>query len=181
VLRVLLVSTVLSTAALLPTGRDPTFKSERCHIAFTYPARWMVVRDSSCVIELAPRDWKRREARDRLVGLHTIYITVYPQRFGVALRHTGFRRVNGKWIVGGRHDAISPARTFEHRGWRGVRGSPMVGCEDRAGHYAGLCDFERAFVGNDSRSALLDGGPQTGQALEQIIRSFTFAPERTPR
>jgi hypothetical protein len=178
---------LLTTALVgLVSGESPqqpelTFASAPCHVAFRHPADWVVRPDTNqaadpCAFLIRPLAWDSLLVDADSVDLYTLGLRVVAQDFEAAVAESPFERRNGTWVILGRQGLENAATPIADRGWQGVWGTATIGCYRIEGGYAGLCDAPTALVGTATRSAMLEGGPQSENVFDRILATLELRP-----
>jgi hypothetical protein len=174
-----LLAGVVETAFSQQT--EAGFVSPDCHVAFSHPADWEVVRDTldpgdACRFTLRPLDWPQRLAAQDSIDVDTIWLHIAPRGVWHYGPESPFERTDSGWVVLGRHGIEQPADTVSGPGWTGLRGTAVQGCYRLEGGYAGICGQFTALVGTGGQSVLLIGGPRTEDTFNHILATLRFHP-----
>ena len=172
-----LLAVIVETA--LGQQTEAGFLSQDCHVAFSYPPEWEVVRDTldpgdACRFSVRPLDWQQRLAAHDSVDLYTIWLQIAPRGVWHQVAQSPFQRSDSGWVVLGRHDIEQPAETVSGVGWTGLRGTAIQGCYRVEGEYVGICDQLTALVGTGDQSALIIGGPESEDIFNRILATIRF-------
>ncbi len=177
--RLLCLVLLMLPDAALGQRAEVRFTSQGCRTAFSRPADWEVVPDTSepdstCRFLVRPRDWQQRMIASDSVDLYTILVRIVGHDVWSEVPEAGFERRGAGWIVLGRQGLEQPADTVSGPGWRGLRGIATVGCFRGEGVYAGLCEVPSAVVGTRTRSLVLIAGPRSEDVFDRILATLRF-------
>jgi hypothetical protein len=166
---------LLPMRATLAQLAETNFASVPCHVAFTYPSTWEVVRDtvdpqSDCNFLIRPKDWQQRLVSRDSVDLYTISLRSVAGDPATAAPDNGFERRGSRWVILG--ETNQPADTVSGPGWRGWHGLASARCYRVNGPYSGQCDMPTAIVGNTTRSVVLVAGTQAEDVFDRLLRTL---------
>lgn len=161
-----------------PAQQDTVFRSEPVTSASGLPTTWRVSQDTTyvnggCVFLVRPLAWDSLQVEaDSMSGAYTIWLESLPGSVESHLATRAFEQRDSGWVVLGRHGIESPARRTVGPGWRGVRGTAVVGCHRIEGGYVGICDLEVALIGTDRHTVELQSHPSTLDVFEAILATL---------
>jgi hypothetical protein len=165
-------------------SRSGTYSSQVCGIRFHVPAGWTVQTTKQskqppeiCALVIRPANIAALIEQDDHVDLYSITINVLKAELDHAAAKAFFERREARWVVVGRTGIEADAVEISSARWVGVKGLATVGCyrDGDEGGYVGLCENPRAALNNRREvSAIISGAPQSGDAVEAILKSFEF-------